>query len=90
MIVDNAFPYRLYTGQQDNTTISVPAWLSANELHAKVGWENVGGCETGPVGLDPDNPDVIYSGCYSGIIDRWDRTQQQQIHWLQRRDWGLM
>ena len=78
VIVDNAFPYRLYAGQQDNTTISVPAWLSTNELHAKAGWENVGGCETGPVGLDPDKPDVIYSGCYSGIIDRWDRTQQQR------------
>ena len=78
VIVDDAFPYRLYTGQQDNTTISVPAWLSANELQAKLGWENIGGCETGPVGLDPDNHEVIYSGCYSGIIDRWDRTQQQR------------
>jgi photosystem II stability/assembly factor-like uncharacterized protein len=78
VIVDNAYPYRLYAGQQDNTTISVPSWHSGSTLHAKSGWENVGGCETGPVGLDPANPDVIYSGCYSGIIDRWDRAQQQR------------
>jgi photosystem II stability/assembly factor-like uncharacterized protein len=78
VIVDNDFPYRLYAGQQDNTAIGVPAWSSSNELHAKVGWENIGGCETGPVGLDPDRTDVIYSGCYGGIIDRWDREQQQR------------
>ncbi|MGD8699213.1 MAG: hypothetical protein PVJ43_07980 [Gemmatimonadales bacterium] len=78
VIVDNDFPYRLYGGQQDNTTISVPAWISSNTLHPKEHWENVGGCETGPVGLNPDHPEVIYSGCYSGIIDRWDRTTQQR------------
>ncbi len=78
VIVDDAFPYRLYAGQQDNTTISVPAWFSSNTLHPKQHWENVGGCETGPVGLNPAHPEVIYSGCYGGIIDRWDRRTQQR------------
>jgi photosystem II stability/assembly factor-like uncharacterized protein len=78
VIVDNDFPYRLYGGQQDNTTISVPAWISSNTLHPKEHWENVGGCETGPVGLHPDHRQIVYSGCYSGIIDRWDRTTQQR------------
>ena len=78
VIVDNAFPYRLYAGQQDNTTISVPAWHSRSSLNPRAEWENVGGCETGPVGLDPDRPEVIYGGCYSGIIDRWDRRTQQR------------
>ncbi len=82
VVVDNGFPYRLYAGQQDNTTISVPAWLTANTLSAREGWENVGGCETGPVGLHPDHPEVVYAGCYSGIIDRWDRTTQQR-RWIQ-------
>jgi photosystem II stability/assembly factor-like uncharacterized protein len=78
VIVDNDFPYRLYAGQQDNTAISVPAWSSSNTLHPKVGWENVGGCETGPVGVHPDHFEVVYSGCYSGIIDRWDRSTRQR------------
>ena len=78
VIVDNDFPYRLYGGQQDNTTISIPAWFSSNTLHPKEHWENIGGCETGPVGLHPDYTEVIYSGCYSGIIDRWNRTTGQR------------
>jgi photosystem II stability/assembly factor-like uncharacterized protein len=78
VIVDNEFPYRLYAGQQDNTAISVPAWLEANTLNEREGWENIGGCETGPVALDPDDPTIVYAGCYSGIIDRWDRATQQR------------
>ncbi|MEE9132427.1 MAG: glycosyl hydrolase, partial [Gemmatimonadota bacterium] len=78
VIVDNDFPYRLYAGQQDNTAISIPAWFSSNTLHPKEHWENIGGCETGPVGLHPDHTEVIYGGCYSGIIDRWDRTTGQR------------
>ncbi|MCA9737737.1 MAG: glycosyl hydrolase, partial [Gemmatimonadetes bacterium] len=54
VVVDNAFPYRLYGAQQDNTTISVPAWMSSNTLYPKQHWLNVGGCETGPVALHPD------------------------------------
>jgi photosystem II stability/assembly factor-like uncharacterized protein len=72
VIVDHGFPYRVYTAQQDNTSISVPAWLDANTLHPMNAWMNAGGCETGPVALDPDHPDVIYGGCYGGAINRYE------------------
>ena len=26
VVVDNGFPYRVYSSQQDNTSIRVPAW----------------------------------------------------------------
>ena len=77
VVVDNGFPYRLYGAQQDNTTISVPAWTSSNTLYAKEHWYSIGGCETGPIALHPDHPDVIYAGCYGGVMDRYDRTQDQ-------------
>ncbi len=82
VIVDNGFPYRLYGGQQDNTTISIPAWTSSNTLHPKGHWNNVGGCETGPVGLHADHPNVVYAGCYAGIIDRWIRDTDQRRYIL--------
>ena len=72
VIVDNGFPYRLYGAQQDNTTISVPAWTDVNTLYPKEHWQNVGGCESGPVALHPDYPDVVYAGCYGGVMDRYD------------------
>jgi photosystem II stability/assembly factor-like uncharacterized protein len=72
VIVDHAYPYRVYTAQQDNTSISVPAWQEANTLHPMNSWMNAGGCETGPVALHPDFPDVMYGGCYGGAINRYE------------------
>ncbi|MEM9406134.1 MAG: glycosyl hydrolase [Acidobacteriota bacterium] len=72
--VDNAFPYVLYGGQQDNTGIGVPAWMDSNVLHPKMAWVNPGGCETGPITVDPHRPGVTYGGCYGGDISRVDQT----------------
>ena len=47
--VDDADPYWLYAGQQDNSTIAVPsAALRGRAGGASAWWESVGGCETGP------------------------------------------
>ncbi len=78
VIVDNGFPYRLYGAQQDNTTISVPAWYDVNTLYPKQHWLNVGGCETGPIALDPDRPHITYAGCYGGVMDRYDLESGQR------------
>jgi hypothetical protein len=68
VVVDNGFPYRLYAGQQDNTGIGVPAWHDSNTLHPKMNWVNPGGCETGPIVVDPNNRDISYGACYGGEI----------------------
>jgi len=78
VVVDNAFPYRLYGAQQDNTTISVPGWSDTNTLYPKQHWLNVGGCETGPVAMDPDRPSIVYAGCYGGVMDRYDLESGQR------------
>ncbi|MGH7477179.1 MAG: WD40/YVTN/BNR-like repeat-containing protein, partial [Longimicrobiales bacterium] len=78
VVTDNAFPYRLYGAQQDNTTIRLPAWTSGNTIHPKEHWTFVGGCETGPVVLHPDHPDIVYAGCYGGVIDRFDLTREDR------------
>ena len=74
--VDNQFPYRVYGPQQDNSTISLPSWNSGG-ISPKQFWFSVGGCETGPIALDPDDPSVIYSGCYGGVINRYNRETEQ-------------
>ncbi len=78
VIVDNAFPYRLYGAQQDNTGISVPAWTSASSLHAKSHWQYPAACETGPIALDPDDPNIVWGGCYGGSINRMDVAKDQR------------
>ena len=51
--------------------------MSSNTLYPKEHWLNVGGCETGPVALHPDHPEVTYAGCYGGVIDRYDHEKDQ-------------
>ncbi|HSW29830.1 MAG TPA: hypothetical protein VLH75_10150 [Longimicrobiales bacterium] len=72
LVVDNGWPYRLYGSQQDNTTISVPVRPTRNQLRTQEGWRYAAGCETGPVALHPDHPDIIWGGCYGGVINRMD------------------
>lgn len=74
VVVDHDTPYRVYGSQQDNTTISIASALGPNDLHPMATWRYASGCETGPVALDPDQPDVIWGGCYGGAINRWDLT----------------
>lgn len=69
--VDNGFPYRVYGPQQDNSTITVPSRYQ-EDISPESFWYSVGGCETGPVAMDPDDPTLIFSGCYGGVIDRWN------------------
>ncbi len=72
VVVDNQTPYRLYGSQQDNTTISVLSRRERNQLRPQEGWQYAAGCETGPVALHPDRPDVIWGGCYGGVINKMD------------------
>ena len=71
--VDNRFPYRLYAGQQDNTTISVPSH-DPGGVTPYEHWIAVGGGESADVGVDPQNPDRVWAGTYSGEITILDRT----------------
>jgi len=80
VVVDNSFPYRLYGAQQDNSTITVPSWSSSNTIHPKQHWYSVGGCETGPIAFHPDHPEIIYAGCYGGVMDRYDLEKDQVMN----------
>ncbi len=80
--IDDRYPYYIYSGQQDNTTICVPGKptrldpFRANDLHnlTRVSdWENVGGCETGPAIAKPGSPDIVYANC-KGQFSVYNRT----------------
>jgi photosystem II stability/assembly factor-like uncharacterized protein len=81
--VDDAFPYRLYAGQQDNTTIAVPSLPPFDAPGGPTAhWEAIGGCETGPAVPKPGDPDVVYSNC-KGRFGRYNRrTGQEQNYWV--------
>ena len=81
--VSNEFPYRLFAGQQDNTTISVPSLpLSGRPAGHVAYWQEHGGCETGPAVPKPDDPDIVYANCKGrfGVYNR--RTGQEQQYYV--------
>jgi photosystem II stability/assembly factor-like uncharacterized protein len=72
--VDNAFPYRIYGCQQDNTGISVTSSPAGGSSYLQ-DWLIIGGGESGHVAVDPRDPNIIYSGNYTGILERYDRSK---------------
>jgi photosystem II stability/assembly factor-like uncharacterized protein len=77
--VDDQFPYWLYSGQQDNTTIMVPSNPPAESAlggHSAY-WKAIGGCETGPAVPKPGDPDIVYSDC-KGRFGRYSQKTGQE------------
>ena len=70
--VDDQFPYWLYGGQQDNSTVAIPSRTADGSID-RHHWYTPGGCESGHVAVDPEDPNVTWSGCYGGYIGRFDR-----------------
>ena len=89
--VDDQYPYYLYSGQQDNSTIRVPSApphpdvLNSNDNHGLsniVHWERVGGCETGPVIPKPGEPGVVYANCKGKFSIYNHLTGQEQQYYI--------
>ncbi|MFM2139379.1 MAG: hypothetical protein RJA57_1686, partial [Bacteroidota bacterium] len=76
---DNAFPYRILGGQQDNSAFRIRsrtygAGITASDM------EVAAGSESGYVVADPLNPDVTYGGNYMGMMQRLDhRTGESRL-----------
>lgn len=80
--VDDQYPYWLYAGQQDNSTIalpSLPAYTVAGGYDNF--WQAVGGCETGPVVPKPGNPNIVYANCKGrfGVYNK-ETGQEKQYY----------
>ena len=75
---DNRYPYWLYAGQQDNTTLAIPSM--ANGMG--IGWQDwiagIGGNEAAHVAFNPDDPTYIYSSAITGMIDEYNLKTGKQ------------
>jgi photosystem II stability/assembly factor-like uncharacterized protein len=81
--VDDQIPYKIYGNLQDATSFVGPSnSLGASGYGGGGGitaadFKDIGGCESGFATPEPGNPDVIWSGCYQGIITRIDMRDGQ-------------
>jgi photosystem II stability/assembly factor-like uncharacterized protein len=72
LITDNGYPYRIYSGQQDNSTISIDSRVvddGIGEMH----WDVMRAGESSTVAVDPDNPRYVYSTYFASNFIEWDR-----------------
>ncbi|MBM4193310.1 MAG: glycosyl hydrolase [Gemmatimonadetes bacterium] len=69
--VDDVYPYRLYSGQQDNSSVVIKSRSDGGSIGIR-DWFDGAGCESANIGVDPRNPRYVYGGCYQGIIDELD------------------
>jgi len=78
LAVDNGFPYRIYSGQQDSGTVSIASRSDYGRISFR-DWHPVGGDERDGDVPDPQDANVVYGAGLGGRISRWDaRTAQVQ------------
>lgn len=76
---DNAFPYRILGGQQDNSAFRIRSRTYGSAITA-ADMETAAGSESGYVVADPLNPDITYGGNYMGMLQRLDhRTGESRL-----------
>lgn len=76
--VDNGFPYRIYSGQQDSGTVSIASRSDYGRISFR-DWNPVGGDERDGDVPDPLDANIVYGAGLGGRITRWDaRTAQVQ------------
>ncbi|MGB5500515.1 MAG: glycosyl hydrolase, partial [Maribacter sp.] len=76
VITDNLVPYNVYGGQQDNSAIAIASRTNGRGIDWK-DWYSVAGCESAYLAFDPDNPEIVFGGCYQGIIEKWVRASRE-------------
>lgn len=73
---DNAFPYRIMGGQQDNGAFRIRSRTYGAAITA-ADMEDAAGSESGYVVADPLNPEITYGGNYMGMLQRLDHTTRE-------------
>ena len=70
---DSQVPYFLYGNRQDGSSFRGPSNTLTRGPIPIGAWHSVGGCESGFAVPDPVDNNIVWAGCYEGILDRYDR-----------------
>lgn len=88
VITDNQVPYKVYGGQQDNSTVAIVSRTNDDGIDWK-DWEATAGGESAFLAFDPDNPTTVFGGTYQGNIDKYDLTTKASKPIKQYPELGL-
>jgi len=70
--VDNMFPYNIYGGQQDNTSVKISSLALGRRSISQQDWTYSAGGESAFLAFDPDNPKYVMGGSYLGTVELLD------------------
>ena len=74
---DNLFPYQLYAGQQDNTSLLTESRNTWGGSITERNWFYSAGGESAFLAFDPDNPRYVMGGSYQGTIELVDQQVKE-------------
>ncbi|MBN8666190.1 MAG: hypothetical protein J0M30_01725 [Chitinophagales bacterium] len=69
---DNQFPYRIYSGQQDNSSVSIASREIGGSGITPRSWRSSAGGESAFLAFNPDDPRYVAGGSYLGTIEFLD------------------
>ena len=70
--VDNQFPYRIYAGQQDNSSVVIAHRELGSSGITTASWTASAGGESAFLAFDPEDPRFVLGGSYQGTIEVLD------------------
>ncbi len=76
VITDNQTPYRIYGGQQDNSTVAI----ASETYDSGIGHDDyfaVGGGESAHIAFDAENPRLIYATTINGTLTEYDHENKR-------------
>ncbi len=82
--VDDQIPYNVYGNRQDGYSYRGPSNSRSGSGIPLGMWHGVAGCESGWATPDPVDDNIVWSGCYDGGLERYDRRNGQ---WRDVRVW---
>ena len=74
--VDNQFPYRIYGGQQDNSSVVISSQAFGSGGITTENWTSSAGGESAFLAFNPDDPRYVMGGSYQGTIEVLDTKAQ--------------
>jgi photosystem II stability/assembly factor-like uncharacterized protein len=74
---DNLFPYNVYAGQQDNSSVMIPSRVPGGFAITDKDWTSSAGGESAFLAFDPNNPRYVAGGSYQGTIEILDMKNRE-------------
>jgi photosystem II stability/assembly factor-like uncharacterized protein len=69
---DNRVPYDVYGQMQDDGSMKGPSRVPGAGSISESLWTSTAGCETGWATPDPVDANIVWGGCYAGVVERFD------------------